>query len=276
MLKLIDLKALLIAPIAVVAIGCGGPAENAPEAPAEPEAQATEAAPAEEVAEAPESTEAPAEASAVSIAGIATLEGAVPERAVLDVSFDRKCAEMHSDDPLRSEAVLVGENGGLKNVVVYVEDAPEGDYPIPTETAVLDQIGCMYVPRIVTMRAGQAIEVRNSDPLLHNVRSFAKRNRPFNMGQPEGSPAREKVFEKPETAVKLKCDVHPWMTGHVFAFEHPFHAVTDENGAFSISGLPAGTYTVIAWHEKYDEQEFEVEVTDGTISDLNVTFSSTE
>jgi len=159
---------------------------------------------------------------------------------------------------------------------VYVKNAPAGDYAVPEDVAVLDQMGCRYTPHVLGLRVGQTLELHNNDPLLHNVRAIARENKPINYGQPAGSAPRKKVFDKPEMAIRMKCDVHPWMTAFTFAMDHPFFAVTDENGAFSITGLPAGEYTLGLWHEAYGEQEMQVTVTDGSMAEAGFTVKAAE
>lgn len=113
----------------------------------------------------------------------------------------------------------------------------------------------MFRPRVQGVRVGQEFLMRNSDALIHNVRSYAFRNRAFNIAQPAGTPDRKKVFTKPERALKIGCDIHGWMTAYVFVMEHPYFAVTNEQGEFKIKGLPAGEYTLEAWHEQFGKQE---------------------
>lgn len=209
-----------------------------------------------------------------SISGVATFDGPRPERVVLTLSTDATCEAMHADTPLLSQNEIVNENGQIKNVFVYVKNAPaEGVPPAPEAPAVLDQIGCSYTPHIVGMQLGQKLEVRNSDDTLHNVRSFAKINDPFNLGQPKGLPPRMRELKRAEDAIKIKCDVHPWMTGYVFVREDPYFAVTDAAGAFKIDGLPSGDYTLVAWHEKYGETEINITVGTDAVTDANFTFA---
>lgn len=217
-----------------------------------------------------------------SIEGRASFEGERPKRdevALLEVSLagarNSECVKLHKDSPLLTEDAIVGEKGELANVVVYVKSPVTGNFPVPAEPAMLDQVGCRYEPHILTMRTGQTLDVRNSDPLVHNVRSFPKENRPFNMGQGEGN-VREKVLRKAENAIKIKCDIHRWMTGYIFVFDNPFHAVSAADGSFSIEGLPAGEYTLAAWHEVYGEQEAKVTVGEDGAASVNFTFKKAE
>ena len=192
------------------------------------------------------------DAKTFSASGTVIYDGSPPERRPIDMKRDEKCLEIHGEAQVLSEDLLVSDAGGMKNVFVYVRSGvPKKDYPIPEQIAVLDQKGCMYRPRIQGVRAGQTFQIVNSDPLLHNIRGFPTRNRPFNIGQKPGSEPRERVFKRPERPIEVQCDVHTWMTGYVFVMDHPFFAVSDEDGRFSIDGLPPGEYTVSAWHEKY-------------------------
>ena len=122
-----------------------------------------------------------------------------------------------------------------------------------------DQKGCMYTPHVLGIQVGQEREVTNSDPTLHNVHSLSKLNPQFNLGQPKQGMKFTKKFEKPET-FKVKCEVHSWMGAYIGVFNHPFFAVTADDGSFSLKSLPQGTYTIEAWHEKYGVQTAKVAV----------------
>lgn len=206
------------------------------------------------------------------LSGKVTLNGPRPERTVVQTESDEKCAEAHGNEPLLSDSTIVSENGEIKNVFVYIKEAPEGDYPPPAEQVVLDQVGCRYIPHVLGVQLGQELSIENSDPMLHNVRAFARKNRPFNNTQIEGAPPRVKKFKNAEMAIRMKCDIHPWMTAFLFAMDHPFFAVTDESGAYTIEGLPAGDYTLVAWHEKYGEQETTITITEGEGTAADFTF----
>jgi plastocyanin len=163
-----------------------------------------------------------------------------------------------------SETLLVGPKNGLQNVLVYVKDGlGNRTYAVPTTPVVLDQKGCRYVPHVFGVQVGQTVNVTNSDAALHNVNASPRNNRAFNFGQPAGVPPARRVFDKPEIGVPFRCDVHPWMNAYAGVVPHPFFAVTGADGSFEIKGLPAGTYTVEAWHEQFGTQTQTVTV-DGT------------
>ena len=114
--------------------------------------------------------------------------------------------------------------------------------------------------------------MKNSDPVLHNVRSLSLRNRAFNIAQPAKTPDRKKVFTRGERAIKIQCDIHPWMTAYYFVMEHPFFAVTNNKGEFKINDLPPGEYTIAAWHEELGEQKLKIKVGESGSTDAKFTF----
>jgi plastocyanin len=187
-------------------------------------------------------------ATAGSIAGTVTLTGVPPARQPIRMSSDPYCAEQRE---ALGETVVTGAGGALQNVFVYVRDGL-GDlkFPVPQTPVVLDQERCRYAPRVVGVQAGQPLEIRNSDNALHNVHAVPKLNGEFNRSQALKGMADTHVFSVREVMVPFKCDVHSWMTAYVGVLDHPFHAVTGPDGSFTLSGLPPGTYTIEAWHEK--------------------------
>lgn len=193
------------------------------------------------------------------IVGKVLFEGIPPQRAKLKMTADAACLKLHKD-PVLSEEVLVNKNGTLKNVLVYVKEGlPARSFQSPADKVVLDQKGCIYTPHVLGIMTGQELEIRNSDPTLHNVHSLSKLNPRFNLGQPKQGMKFTRKFEKPET-FKVKCDVHPWMGAWIGVFNHPFFAVTGDDGTYSLKNLPAGEYTIEAWHEKYGTQTMKITV----------------
>ena len=164
--------------------------------------------------------------------------------------------------PVPDETVVVGEGGGLRNVLVYLKDGPNAEVPPPASPSVLDQVNCRYVPRVVAVRVGETLRVRSSDPTMHNVHGLADKNPAFNFGMTAAGETKDITFAAPEV-LRVKCDVHPWMVAHVGVFDHPFHVVSGEGGSFELTRVPPGTYTLVAWHEKYGSTEQQVTVTEG-------------
>lgn len=194
-------------------------------------------------------------ASAAAVSGTAKLDGAAPKRYPLQMDADPKCAAMHSGKTVLAEDTLVDDKGGLANVFVWVKNPPAGTHAAPATPVRLEQHGCLYTPRVQGILVDQKLEIVNGDDTLHNVRALASKNRPFNIGQPPATAPRIKTFTTPEDALKFKCDVHPWMFAYLFVMDHPYFGVSAADGSWSIEGLPAGSYTLVAWHEKLGQQE---------------------
>ena len=213
---------------------------------------------------------APVVADAATIAGLVKFEAAPPKMPPLQMGADPFCASQHPT-PATDEEVIVGPAGELANVIVYVKNAPAGNYPTPPAT-VLDQKGCKYIPHVTVAQVGQPIQIKNSDATLHNVHAMPEVNSAFNEGQPVQGMVSTKKFDKAEVKpFKIKCDVHGWMKSWMAVLPHPYHAVSQMNGTFNIGNLPPGNYTLVAWHEKYGPQEQQVQV--GAKEQKQVTFT---
>ncbi len=214
------------------------------------------------------------------LAGVIKFDGPVPQRTPIDMTPTKggakdECSALHKT-PQLSETAIVSADGHVANVFVYVKKGLEKGkiYPMPSEPAVLNQSGCMYQPRVQGVRVGQSLVIRNSDKLTHNTRSYAFRNRAFNIAQPADSEEREKVFSKPEKAIQMGCDIHSWMKAFVFAMDNPFFAVSDQQGEFKIEGLPEGEYTITAWHEEFGEQDASVTIGPSGSANVEITFKN--
>ena len=240
---------------AMAAVACGGGA------PSQPEGGGTTPAPA------PAAPAAPIGASVIS--GSVKLEGTPPEARVIRMTSDPLCMP---EGPTLSEVVLVGPGNGLQNVFVYVKDGlGDRTFTAPTTPVVLDQRGCKYMPHVFGAQVGQPVKIVNSDGTLHNVHAVPKENTEFNFGQPLKGMESTQTFTKSEIMVPFRCDVHKWMNSFVGVVEHPFFAVTGADGAFQLKGLPPGTYTIEAWHEKLGRQT--QSVTLGEKDSKEITFS---
>jgi len=195
------------------------------------------------------------------VTGKIKFTGAKPVNPKIDMSEEAACAKKYTTAPT-AETVVVNANGTLANVFVYVKSGlpAGGSYPAPATPVVLDQDGCRYHPHVFGVQVGQNIEIRNSDPLLHNIKAKPKANRPFNISQPSAGMKTPRAFPAAEVMVPLECNVHGWMNAFVGVLPHPFFSVSGTDGTFTIKGLPAGTYTIEAWHEKYGTQTATVTV----------------
>ena len=197
------------------------------------------------------------------VTGKVTFDGPPPARAAVSFGGEKQCLLMHGGTPPLNDEIVVGGGGGLRSVVVSIQGEVPGAYPPPSEPVVVDQHQCLFAPRVVAAMVGQPIEFRNGDPVLHNVRAMSKKKQSFNIAQPTQGMKTVRTFKEAESPIPLKCDVHFWMVGSLHVFAHPFFAVTSDDGAFTIKGLPAGTYTLQAWHEKLGIQTQTITIKDG-------------
>ncbi|MDX1682649.1 MAG: carboxypeptidase regulatory-like domain-containing protein [Phycisphaeraceae bacterium] len=217
------------------------------------------------------------DADGATITGTVKFDGRQAKRRPVRMGSDQYCMDQHSDKPALSKLFIFGENDTLQNVFVYVSKGIDADsVETPEAAAVLDQVGCEYVPHVLGVVAGQKLKIKNSDDTLHNVKANPSRNPSFNEGMPVKGMVLEKVFKKPEMGIAVKCDVHAWMTSYIHVMDHPYFAVTGGEGTFELRGLPDGEYEVSVWHEfdKFQpvEKTLTVTVADGQ-ADSELTFT---
>ena len=262
---------LLFSVTLVIAAACGGGKEVVDEKDLGEDDQVAQTADtASTAATTTAAAAAPVSADAATISGVVKFEGAAPKMPPLQMGADSFCQSQHAT-PTPDEEVVVSPAGELANVIVWVKDVP-GSYPTPATPAVLDQHGCQYHPHVSAVQVNQTVQIKNSDSTLHNVHAMPNVNSQFNVGQPVPGMVSEKKFDKVEVQpFKIKCDVHGWMKSYMVVLPHPFHSVSQMNGTFSIAGLPPGNYTLVAWHEKYGQQEQAVTV--GAKEQKQVTFT---
>jgi hypothetical protein len=200
------------------------------------------------------------------------LSGSAPAALKIQTSADPYCAKVHQGDPLLSQTVQVGTDGALIDSLVFVKDGVSGTYAAPKTPVTLDQRGCVYIPHVIGMMAGQPLEILNSDPTLHNIHPLPVVNAGFNIGMPVQGMKQTRVFQKPEPVFHVKCDVHPWMSAYVATFAHPFFGVSDKRGTVELNNLPAGTFQIQAWHEKYGVQVQSVSLSAGETKQITFTY----
>ena len=217
-----------------------------------------------------------ASAFAGTITGTVTYDGKVPNLKPLAMDADPVCASKHKD-PVPNQMLELGKSGNtMGNIIVRVTSGlPAGKtYPAPKDPVVMDQNGCIYQPHVFGMQQGQTFKVLNSDGVLHNVHALPKVNEQFNMAMPPNRKEAEHVFDKAEDPFPIKCDVHPWMTAFAIVTDNPFYSVTKEDGKFTISNLPAGTYEIEAWHEKLGKKTEKVTVGDSDTKTVDFKFTA--
>ena len=226
----------------------------------------------------PAPTSAPAatvdSATAGTITAIVKFEGQLPPPNMITITGDPKCVSENGGPQRAEERLVVGDHQALQNVFVYLKDAPSGfSFPIPTEPVLLDQDKCRYSPRVGGVRVGQPLQVRNSDPLLHNVRSNAVINQAFNKSTPLEGVTFTHTFATREVMVPFKCDVHGWMSAYVGVVDHPYFGTTAADGTVALGNLPPGSYTIEAWHESLGT--LSQQVTIGARESKDVSFAFT-
>lgn len=205
-----------------------------------------------------------------SVTGSISFTGEVAAAAALQMQADPFCASSH-DAEVFANPVEVDAAGGLGNVVVHVTAAVAGDGP--DDPALVNQVGCMYQPHVLAVRTGQTVVFRNSDQTLHNVNVQPRDNPGFNLGQPLAGMESRREFANPEIGIPVRCDVHPWMTGFLSVFDHPYFAVTGADGSFTIEGLPDGDWVLETWHETLGEQATQISVSGGAATEVDLGYS---
>jgi len=154
-----------------------------------------------------------------------------------------------------SGRLIFGGKMGVKNAVISLEGIDHGKKETRSMRPVLDQKGCEYEPHIMIAPLGSQLEIVNSDPILHNVHAYAAspgKKTLFNIAQPikgQRTSIRQMQMNS-KGIVTAVCDAgHPWMTATIIVAEHPYYAVTDDEGQFVLEDIPPGSYRLIMWHE---------------------------
>jgi plastocyanin len=205
------------------------------------------------------------------VSGKVTYSGTPPKMKPIDMAKEPSCAKQHST-PVLTENVTTGPENSLQFVVVYISAGDTAPTP-PSEAVRYDQKGCQYLPHVLAMQAGQSLQIYNDDQTSHNIHPLSKTNPEWNKSQPAGSPPIDTKYEKAEF-IPVKCNIHPWMHGYFVVLNTSHYSITAEDGAFSLKGLPAGKYTVTAWHEQYGAQTQDVTIGAGETKNVNFTFKA--
>jgi len=209
------------------------------------------------------------------IKGHVRLTGKLPGNPIIRMGMDPMCAKMTAGKQVIQEYYVVSLDGSIGNVFVRLQ----GNFrqtPVPSQPVTIDQKGCLYTPRVVGMRVGQTLQVKNSDALLHNVHGYSGHDNSFNYGQPVAGAVNTFKPKNEEVMLHLQCDVHKWMNAYVGVVTNPYFAVTDKTGNFEIQNVPAGTYTIQAWQEKYGMVSKTVTVKAGAVATIDFTYTGNE
>jgi hypothetical protein len=226
------------------------------------------------------------EKGTATIKGKVIFDGEAPAAKPLPpMNADQVCAKAHSKpQPDQGTIVYTKDGNTIPYVFAYIKSGLKGKYDAPGEPVVIDQKGCIYHPHVLGMVAGQPMQIKNSDPTNHNIHSLASKNPKFNFAQPNAGMVKDlksgDTFNKPEIMVKIKCDVHAWMSCFVGVCAHPFFDVTkchetdggdkSKRGTFEIKNVPAGEYEVEFWHENFGTVTQKVTVKDGETQELTI------
>ncbi|HMG99793.1 MAG TPA: carboxypeptidase regulatory-like domain-containing protein [Terriglobales bacterium] len=217
-------------------------------------------------------------ASEGKITGTIKLDGTPPHQRPIDMSKEPYCQKLHAAQPVTTEGVVVGSNGGLQNVVVYLSEGLSGAVAsqVPEEKPKFDQKGCQYIPHVLAVDVNQHFLVTNSDPNSHNIHPLPKPGGPnnqWNKSQPPGSPPFDVTWQAEEVAIPVKCNIHPWMHGYMAVVKGPY-GVSDGNGSYTVENVPPGNYTLTAWQETYGTQAQKIAVGAGKPATADFTFKA--
>lgn len=186
-----------------------------------------------------------------SISGTVTLEGNPPVMGAVETPCGNSKAARAVP-----QVVVKGSHGELAYAVIYLKSGLANyRYNVPQDAVTLDQKGCMYEPHVLALMTNQPLEIRNDDPVAHNIHPLAKINKQWNRSEPPGAAPMITSFPRPELAMHVICKVHPWMSAFLFIFDNPYYAVTSTDGTFDLKNVPPGTYTVEAWQEQFGTQD---------------------
>lgn len=193
-----------------------------------------------------------------SVVGTITVSGELLPAKKIDMSADPACLQLTNEPTVDA---LLTNAGKLQNAFVYIK---EGDalntyrFEEPDSDAVLAHKNCQFSPHVLGLRVRQPFMIVNADPTTHNTHAIPRNNPEWNLSLAPGAPPFPKFFRRPELLIPVKDNQHPWERAYIGVVDHPFFAVTDEQGNYEIRGLPPGKYKLVIWHEMLGEQEIEL------------------
>jgi len=212
--------------------------------------------------------------TAGTISGLVRFEGSAPEQTTVQLGGWSECAGQHPGGLPKAGDIVV-KDGKLQNAIVYIKDGL-GDrvFAVPEEPIVVDQKGCIFLPRIAGVRVEQPLRFLNSDPMAHNVHGLPKTLRQWNFSLSVKGAARTITIDKPETPIEVKCDIHPWMKAYLGVFDHPYFALSAADGRFTLKDLPPGEYTIEAWHERFGTRSQKISLGAKETKEIELTFTA--
>jgi plastocyanin len=162
-----------------------------------------------------------------------------------------------------SGRVVDAEGKPVNQAVVFVQ--PLGEERAAAKTfATMDQVDKTFVPGVLPITVGTQVRFPNRDQIRHHVYSFS-RTKNFELPLYKGEDAPPVLFDK-IGVVKIGCNIHDWMSAIILVLPTSHFATTDEEGRYTLAGLPPGTYTLVAWHalsrEKPEETQQQIQLAD--------------
>lgn len=193
------------------------------------------------------------------VAGRVWFPNEFPESESFKVPKDNHVCGIRKPD---QEFIVDEASHGLQNVIIEILGITAGK-PLALPDPTLDQQECTYLPHVQVAAAGSKVVIANADAVLHNIHAWAGDTTLFNIAQP---PIGNVKFKKQLTEtgpVRVVCDVHEWMAAYIYVVDHPYVAITDAEGRYTIPDVPPGSYKVKVWHEGLGEVIKDVTVTAG-------------
>jgi plastocyanin len=209
------------------------------------------------------------------IVGHVRLTGPAPRSPIIRTGADPRCTAVAGGQRLTQDYVVRSADGGLANAFISLQ----GSFPAgaaSTQPVMLDQRGCLFVPRVVGAQVGQTILVTNSDNTAHNVHSLSTHGNAFNVSQPNKGMTSKLPLKSEDVVMRIKCDIHPWMVAWVGVVRHPYFAVSGSDGSFTIGRVPPGRHTIRTWHEAYGPLTQTVDVKAGQTATVDFAYSGKE
>jgi len=216
-----------------------------------------------------------AQANTGTIKGRIRITGKLPGNPVIRMGMDPMCSRANTGKRVLQEYVVATADGSLANVFVRLQgNVPQT--PVSTQPVLIDQKGCVYLPRVVGVRVGQTLQIKNSDNFLHNSHGLSGKDNSFNIGQPVAGNVYSWKAKNEEIMLHLSCDIHKWMNAYVGVVTNPYFTVSDTAGNFQIEKVPPGTYALQAWHERFGPVTKTVTVKAGAVATVDFSYTGEE